>query len=175
MILAAWYHTILAILFAFVAIFLMLVILLQRGKGVGLAGAFGGAGGHSAFGSKTGDVLTWATIVIAGFFLLFAVLLNYVFVPQKPSFQTGAVTAQEAPEPPASAPSAPPITPATRPTTQGAASQPAAPTSAPAVAPAASAPTAPSSNPAPPTGKAPDPAPGATENPPATQGAGGNG
>jgi protein translocase SecG subunit len=33
-----WYHTILAFFFAVLAILLMIVILLQRGKGVGLAG-----------------------------------------------------------------------------------------------------------------------------------------
>lgn len=76
---------ILATLFAFVALMLMGVILLQRGRGVGLAGAFGGMGGQSAFGSKTGDVLTWATIWIAVAFLAFTVILNYVFVPQRVS------------------------------------------------------------------------------------------
>ena len=81
MLLAAWYHPILATLFALVAVFLMLVILLQRGRGVGLAGAFGGAATNTAFGSKTGDVLTWATVVIACIFLLVALGLNYVFVP----------------------------------------------------------------------------------------------
>ncbi len=79
-----WYHYILATLFAFVAIILMGVILLQRGKGVGLSGAFGGAGGHTAFGAKTGDVLTWATIIVAIVLLTFAVILNYVFVPPTP-------------------------------------------------------------------------------------------
>jgi preprotein translocase subunit SecG len=81
MLLALWYHSILATLFALVAVLLMGVILLQRGKGVGLSGAFGGAGGHTAFGAKTGDVLTWATIVVAAGMLVFAVILNYVFVP----------------------------------------------------------------------------------------------
>lgn len=81
MILGAWYHSILATVFAMFCLILMGVILLQRGRGVGLAGAFGGAGGHTTFGSKTGDVLTWATVVFAGGVLLFAVLLNYVFVP----------------------------------------------------------------------------------------------
>ena len=80
MLLALWYHSILATLFAVLAVLLMGVILLQRGKGVGLSGAFGGAGGHTAFGAKTGDVLTWATIVIAAVLLVFAVILNYVFV-----------------------------------------------------------------------------------------------
>lgn len=45
--------------------FLIIVILLQRGRGGGLAGAFGGLGGQSAFGTKAGDVFTKITIVIA--------------------------------------------------------------------------------------------------------------
>lgn len=80
MILAAeWYHTVLAFFFAVAAILMMLVILLQRGKGVGLSGAFGGVGGGTAFGAKTGDILTWVTIVGAVVVLTFAVILNYVF------------------------------------------------------------------------------------------------
>lgn len=90
MILAAWYHPILATLFTLVAVFLMMVILLQRGRGVGLSGAFGGAATNTAFGSKTGDVLTWATVVIACFFLLLTVVLNYVFVPQGADLSTGS-------------------------------------------------------------------------------------
>lgn len=89
MLLAAFYHPILATLFGLLALFLMMVILLQRGKGVGLAGAFGGAGGQTAFGSKTGDVLTWATVVIASVFLLYSVILNYIFVPQGAGLGTG--------------------------------------------------------------------------------------
>lgn len=45
--------------------FLMFIILLQRGRGGGLAGAFGGAGGQSAFGTKAGDVFTKITVVVA--------------------------------------------------------------------------------------------------------------
>src|SRR5512139_389596 len=84
MILAAYYHTLLAFLFATVAVVLMLLILLQRGKGVGLAGAFGGAGGGTAFGAKTGDMLTWATIVGTGVLLTLTVILNFVFVESGP-------------------------------------------------------------------------------------------
>ena len=58
---------------------LIFVILLQRGRGGGLAGAFGGAGGTSAFGAKTGDVFTWITVCLAGIFLLLAVVGNFVF------------------------------------------------------------------------------------------------
>ncbi|WP_238537539.1 preprotein translocase subunit SecG [Zavarzinella formosa] len=45
---------------------LMLTILIQRGKGGGLVGAFGGAGGSSAFGSKAGDAFTRITLIMAG-------------------------------------------------------------------------------------------------------------
>ncbi|MBM4076902.1 MAG: preprotein translocase subunit SecG [Planctomycetes bacterium] len=49
----------------FVGIFLIVLILLQRGRGGGLAGAFGGMGGQSAFGTKAGDIFTRVTIVVA--------------------------------------------------------------------------------------------------------------
>jgi len=105
MILAAVLHGILSFFFAVLAILLMIVILLQRGRGVGLAGAFGGMGGHTAFGAKTGDFLTWVTVVGAAVLLLFSVFLNYVFVPGKPNL---APAAPPAPTTPAPAPVSPP-------------------------------------------------------------------
>ncbi|MGD8450322.1 MAG: preprotein translocase subunit SecG [Phycisphaerae bacterium] len=88
---ATTFHFILAFFFAVVAILLMIVILLQRGKGVGLAGAFGGAGGATAaFGAKTGDFLTWVTIIGAGVLLVFAILLNFVFVQGPPDLGNNA-------------------------------------------------------------------------------------
>lgn len=64
------------ILFIIVCCFLMLLILIQKGRGGGLASAFGGGGGNTAFGSKTGDVLTWATSIVFGVFLVLAITLN---------------------------------------------------------------------------------------------------
>lgn len=52
-------------LMGFLSIFLILLILIQRGKGGGLTGALGGPGGQSAFGSKAGDTFTVITIVAA--------------------------------------------------------------------------------------------------------------
>jgi preprotein translocase subunit SecG len=52
-------------LHTFIGLILIAVILLQRGRGGGLAGAFGGMGGQSAFGTKAGDVFTKITIVLA--------------------------------------------------------------------------------------------------------------
>ncbi len=64
------------VLFILICLFLILLILIQKGRGGGLASAFGGGGGNTAFGSKTGDVLTWATSIVFGIFLVLAVILN---------------------------------------------------------------------------------------------------
>ena len=52
------------------ALFLILLVLIQRGKGGGLAGAFGGMGGQSAFGTKAGDLFTRITIGVAAFWIV---------------------------------------------------------------------------------------------------------
>src|SRR3954463_60950 len=64
------------ILYIILAVFLILLVLIQKGRGGGLSGAFGGGGGNTAFGSKTGDVLTWATSIVFGVFLLLGIMLN---------------------------------------------------------------------------------------------------
>src|SRR5262249_23109281 len=56
---------------------LICLILIQRGKGGGLAGAFGGMGGSSAFGTKAGDVFTKVTIYVALFWGLLAMFLVF--------------------------------------------------------------------------------------------------
>ncbi|MHC4993864.1 MAG: preprotein translocase subunit SecG [Planctomycetota bacterium] len=58
---------------------LTLVILIQKPKGGGLAGAFGGAGGsqQAVFGAKTGDFLTWVTVILFICFIGTAILLVY--------------------------------------------------------------------------------------------------
>ena len=85
-------------LFIFVCCILILVILIQKGRGGGLIGAFGGSGGNTAFGAKTGDVLTWATSIIFGVFLLLAVILNLMASnssPTSPSTGTGKTPANQ--------------------------------------------------------------------------------
>ncbi|MEM7809006.1 MAG: preprotein translocase subunit SecG [Planctomycetota bacterium] len=68
-------YNILAPIFGFVCVFMILLILIQKGRGGGLSSAFGGAGGNTAFGSKTGDVLTWVTAVVFVIFLVLSMLL----------------------------------------------------------------------------------------------------
>ena len=75
-------------LLGFAGLFLIGLILLQRGRGGGLAGAFGGMGGQSAFGTKAGDVFTRITIGIAAAWILLCAgsvvaLHNYSSVPQR--------------------------------------------------------------------------------------------
>jgi preprotein translocase subunit SecG len=58
--------TLLQYLFMFLllgtSVFLILLVLVQRGRGGGLTGALGGMGGQSAFGTKAGDLFTRITI-----------------------------------------------------------------------------------------------------------------
>ena len=60
------------LLLAVISALLILVVLLQRGRGGGLAGAFGGLGGQSAFGTKAGDVFTKITIGLVTAWVLLA-------------------------------------------------------------------------------------------------------
>jgi len=57
--------SLLQLLLFFVSLWLIFLILIQRGKGGGLTAAFGGGGGDSAFGAKAGDAFTKITVVSA--------------------------------------------------------------------------------------------------------------
>jgi len=73
-------ETFVGIVFIIVCVLLIIVVLLQKGRGGGLGAAFGGAG-NSAFGTRTGDVFTWITIVLTVLFLLLAVFATLAFRP----------------------------------------------------------------------------------------------
>ena len=112
-----------------VSVLLIGLVLLQKNRGSGLSGAFGGVGGHSAFGTKTGDFLTWVTVGLTALFLILAVFLNYSFTPSKtavaeepatsstPPAQSGATPPQGTPvkspvtTPPAAPGAQPKVTP----------------------------------------------------------------
>ena len=80
----AWWKLMLGVVFMLACAILIILVLLQKGRGGGLSAAFGGAGGQSAFGSKTGDVFTWVTIVVAAVFLLLAMVMSPNFTPDDP-------------------------------------------------------------------------------------------
>lgn len=87
----------------FLSLILIGLVLLQKNRGSGLSGAFGGVGGNSAFGTKTGDFLTWVTVAVTALFVILMVAGNWVFIPD---YET-AVAA-----PPAQTPQPQPVTPA---------------------------------------------------------------
>ena len=68
-----WSH-LLNLIIIILGLMLMLLVLIQRGKGGGLAGAFGGVGGSSAFGSRAGDLFTRITIGVAAVWILLIML-----------------------------------------------------------------------------------------------------
>ena len=67
-------------LFIVICVLLILVVLLQKGRGGGLGAALGGMG-SSAFGTRVGDVFTWVTIVLTAMFLLVAIGATMWFRP----------------------------------------------------------------------------------------------
>ncbi len=70
--------TFFSILLVILGVVMIFVILLQRGRGGGLIGAFGAGGGGSAFGTKTGDVFTTITVVLFVLFMFLAIGLNWM-------------------------------------------------------------------------------------------------
>ena len=59
--------------------FIILLVLVQRGKGGGLTGALGGMGGQSAFGAKAGDVFTKITVASAAIWIVLCLITIRAF------------------------------------------------------------------------------------------------
>ncbi|MCC7388387.1 MAG: preprotein translocase subunit SecG [Phycisphaerales bacterium] len=111
------------------SVLLILTVLIQRPQGGGLSGAFGaGAGsGETAFGARTGDALTIATISFFVLWLVVAVGLVLVMSPPKVTGGNPAATSNPAPVQPGDTGAAPeqpapelpaPETPAETPATE---------------------------------------------------------
>ena len=84
------------------SVFLILLVLIQRGRGGGLAGAFGGLGGQSAFGTKAGDLFTRITIGVAAFWIVLCALsvkLLNESSPLAPNLGQNATTGPSGPAP----------------------------------------------------------------------------
>ncbi len=84
-----------AALFILCAIVLILTILIQKGKGGGLSSAFGGGAAGGVLGTKTGDFLTWATIMLVAVFLLLAVLMAKFYRPTISDYNSSQPAAQQ--------------------------------------------------------------------------------
>ncbi len=74
------FSTILLIFFIPICILLILIVLLQAGKGGGLAGAFGGAGAQTFLGARGAvDFLSKLTIYLAIGFMALALILSLTY------------------------------------------------------------------------------------------------
>jgi preprotein translocase subunit SecG len=93
---------IVAAIFLICAVALILIILVQKGRGGGLSAAFGGGVASGILGSKTGDFLTWVTIVLVSVFLTLAVVMAKFYKPS--DFDGGT-------PPPTTVPTEPPRNP----------------------------------------------------------------
>ena len=107
-------------MFVVTCFLLLLVILLQQGKG-DMAAAFGGGSSQSAFGARGGaTVLSKATAVLAGLFMIIALALAIIGQRGPGSIVSGAAPppaapVRQAPVTPPAAPATPSKTPATPP------------------------------------------------------------
>lgn len=89
--------TALAIIHVVVCVFLILVVLLQTGKGSDIGAVFGGGGSQALFGSAgPGTFLGKLTAVMAGIFMLTSVLIagNFFARPSKSVVEEPAPAAQ---------------------------------------------------------------------------------
>ncbi len=91
--------TLLMILLGVMALFMILLILIQRGRGGGLVGALGGMGGQSAFGTKAGDLFTRVTMWTAFFWIVLAAgTVKYLSTQGAGGFDMGAGSARPNPQ-----------------------------------------------------------------------------
>jgi preprotein translocase subunit SecG len=107
-----------------VAVFLILVVLLQTGKRADLAGAFGGGGSQTAFGARgAATLLSRLTAWSAGIFMVTSLLLSLMASSGGggggsvlDSVPAPGAPASTAPANPPPAPATPPAAPAPAPT-----------------------------------------------------------
>src|SRR5688500_1207842 len=118
-------------IYVIVCLTLILVVLLQQGKGGSIANAFGGGASQAAFGARSGaTVLSRATTVLAALFVVGAIVLGIMGQRGPGSVLGGRI---QAPAPSATTTPAPPPTEGTTPVPVAPApAAPATPTPAPA-------------------------------------------
>jgi preprotein translocase subunit SecG len=104
-----------ATLYVLTCFLLILVVLLQQGKGGDIANAFGGGASQAAFGARSGaTVLSRATTVLAALFVVGAIVLG-IMGQRGPGSVLGGRSQAGAPAPSATTTPAPAPKPGTTP------------------------------------------------------------
>lgn len=96
-------HFLLGLILSTLALFLIMIILVQRGRGGGLSGALGGMGGQSAFGTKAGDAFTKITVGMSIAWIVMCIITSLALGRGGSAFDSGEI-------PPASTPPVPGMT-----------------------------------------------------------------
>lgn len=106
--------TLITIIHVIVSLFIIVVVLLQSGKGQDIAAAFGGMGSQTAFGPRgaatlLGKATTWSAVI----FMVTSITLSIVAArhTSSGSVLSGAKPAATQPAAPTQKPTAPPATP----------------------------------------------------------------
>jgi preprotein translocase subunit SecG len=103
-------HSVFTGIYVLVCLVLLLVVLLQQGKGGDIASAFGGSSSQAAFGARAGaTLLTRVTTVAAVLFMLGALALAVIWERGTSSSVLGGVSIPKAQQ---TAPAKPPQPPA---------------------------------------------------------------
>ena len=92
-------NTVLTVLHVLVCIFLIAVVLLQRGKGAEMGAVFGGGASSTVFGSRGGaNFLTKMTTASAALFMITSLSLSYISTDQATDklFEDGVAEEAEA-------------------------------------------------------------------------------
>jgi len=101
------------VLYVFICFFLILVVLVQQGKGADIAGAFGGGGTQTAFGARGATTLLHK--LTTGAFIAFIVLALALTImqarPKSSVVRPGSAPAKAAPAPAPKAPAPAPANP----------------------------------------------------------------
>ena len=108
-------YYLIATLYVLTCLVLLLVVLLQQGKGGDIASAFGGSSSQTAFGARSGaTLLSRATTVCAALFMLGALALAVIghrgtasVVGSLPTPKPASAPASKPATPPAPAPAQP--------------------------------------------------------------------
>ena len=86
---------VLAVLLFLLSLFLVFIIMIQRGKGGGIAGSLTGTA-QSAFGARGGDLLMWWTIGLTGVWIMLSGLTIFFYSsPSKIEEDQGGVQDEE--------------------------------------------------------------------------------
>ena len=130
----------LVVLYVIICFFLILVVLVQQGRGADIAGAFGGGGSQTAFGAR--GATTFLHKMTTGAFIGFVVLSMLLSILEARPRSSVVKTLPAAPAQKPSVPSAPvpPGQPAPGSGATGTSTAPAAPSSSQPAAPQSSAP-----------------------------------